>query len=175
MKTSLLAVSCAALSFLPCDALADSLTEDKIRAFLDQSTLLTHQDNDMSDEQIADYLDDHVDDRGVFKSTIMYDIPGYPPQMRDVALNKSDFIKNIIDGRKTMENYTSSVTLKHADIQGNKATIRTETIESGIAPMNDTDRAAFDGRSSCNQTLYENGGDIVLSSAACETIITFKE
>lgn len=156
-------------------ALAEPLTEKRIQDFLDKSTSLTHANNNMSDDQIADFLDTHIDRKGAFKSTLMYDIPGYPPQMRDVSLSKKDFIANILQGRKTMENYTSSVTLKHADIRGDKATIRTETHESGIAPMNETDRAPFEGRSSCNQTLHDNGGDIILSSAVCETIITFKE
>lgn len=175
MKYSLLAVSFAALSLLPGAAFADALTEEKIQAFLDKTTSLSQPDNGMSDQQIVDYLDDHIDRKGTFSSTLMYDIPGYPSQMRNLTLNKADFIKNIIEGRKTMENYQSTVTLKSAAIRGNKATIKTETVESGVAPMNETDRAAFEGRSSCNQTLYENGGEIILSSAACETIITFKE
>lgn len=170
-----LSLSFLALLATSSAARAEPLTEQRIQNFLDKSTSLTHANNGMSDDQIADFLDTHIDRKGAFKSTLMYDIPGYPPQMRDIVLNKKDFIANILQGRKTMENYTSSVTLKHADIQGNKATIRTETHESGIAPMNETDRAPFEGRSSCNQTLHDNGGDIILSSAVCETIITFKE
>lgn len=166
----------AALVLTPStSAQAQSLSEASIQAFLNETTRLTHLDNGMNDEQITAYLEAHIGSKGKFESKIMYDIPSYPPQMRQISLNKKDFIKNVIEGRKTMQNYTSSVTLKTATINGNAATIQTTTRESGIAPVEGQGTAPFEGISNCNQTLIQDGGNIILTSASCETIITFKE
>lgn len=174
MKNSLLAVSCATLSLFCAPAFAEALTEKSIQAFIDKSTSLSHQNNGMTDDQITDFLDDHVARGAVFTSQIMYDIPGQPAQMRQLVLNKSDFIKQTIEGRNTMQDYTSSVILKKTDINGDQANIVIETTDSGRAPMNGT-AVNFEGKSSCNQVLKEDGGTIVVMSAACETIISFKE
>lgn len=153
---------------------ADGLTEAKIQAFIDKSTSLSHRNNGMTDNQITDFLDDHIARGAVFTSQIMYDIPGQPAQVRQLVLNKSDFIKQTIEGRNTMQDYTSSVILKKADIKGAQANITIETSDSGRAPMNGTP-VMFEGKSSCNQVLKEDGGTIIVVSAACETIISFKE
>lgn len=175
MKLFLFAACAASLLTVTSPARADSMTEDSIRAFLDETTRLTHADNGMNDEEITAYLEKHIGDTGRFNSQILYDIPGYPPQTRQVSLDKKDFIKNVVEGRKTMQGYTSSVTLKKADITGSNAAIETTTRESGIAPVDGQGTAPFEGISTCNQTLQQNGGAIVITSAACETIITFKE
>ncbi len=155
---------------------AEALTEARIKAFLDQSIALMQAGSGVTDEQLEKFFDDHVARKAMFKSTIMYDIPGYPPQMRNVALNKTDYIKNILDGRRTMKDFSSSVTLKKADIKGDTATIKTDGTESGSAPMEGAENPVpFEGRSSCNQIVKDDGGTVVLVSAACETIITFKE
>ncbi len=157
-------------------ARAEALSEARIKAFFDESIALMQAGNTATDEQVEKFFDDHVARKAMFKSTIMYDIPGYPPQMRNVALNKTDYIKNILDGRRTMKDFSSSVTLKKADIKGDTATVKTDGTESGSAPMEGAENLVpFEGRSSCNQIIKDDGGTVVLVSAACETIITFKE
>lgn len=174
-KLVLLTACAASVLSVSLPARADTLTEASIKAFLDQTTRLTHQNNGMSKEQIITFLETHIGKKGRFQSQIMYDIPGHPPQTRAVSLSKQEFIQNVVQGRDTMQNYTSSVELRNADIKGKKATIETTTRESGVAPVEGQGVAPFEGVSSCRQTLEQDGSNIVLTSAACETIISFQE
>jgi hypothetical protein len=173
-RKQFLVLGCAALAltFTAAPVRAETMTEESIKAFLDETTRLTHADSGMSDKDVEEFLDDHIAGNGTFSATIMYDVPGEPTQMRQASLNKTDYIKNVVEGRKLMQNYTSTVSLEKADIMGNRANIKTNTRESGVAPQADGKMAPFEGQSSCNQILRQNKDDIVIASAACETIIT---
>ena len=172
MKTLLLATAC--LFLIPVNAHAADMTEDSIRAFLEETTRLTHANNGMSDDDIVAFLNTHIADNGRFKSKLLYSINGQTAEPRDVMLDKEGFINNVMQGRNTMQNYTSSVLLKKADIHGNSAAILTTTEESGLAPMEGNVMVPFTGISNCQQSLREKGGKIVLAAASCETVITFK-
>ncbi|MCB1530988.1 MAG: hypothetical protein H6853_04470 [Rhodospirillales bacterium] len=154
------------------------LTEDSIQAFVDDSAALTDPDNGMSDEDIRSFLDTHLKADGAYKSVITYEIPGYPPQARQVSLNKEDFIQNVIEGRNALEDYAADVRINSTEIEkdGQQANIRTRTTETGRMPFQDGAMVPFEGTSICTQGLSLNPqGQVVLSTADCRTTITILE
>lgn len=157
---------------------ASALTEESIQTFVDDSAALTDQNNGMSDEDIRSFLDTHLKAEGEYKSIITYEIPGYPPQARQVALNKEDFIRNVIEGRNTLEDYEADVRLNSTEIEkdGQTAKIKTSTTETGRMPFQDGAMVPFEGTSTCTQDLFLNPqAQIILSTANCQTTLTLFE
>lgn len=173
----LLSLSCAALTGLSgtTAAHAGGLTKQTIQEFLDQTTALTHEDTGMSDEAVTDFLNTHLSPSGAYASNVTFSFPGFPPQTKALSLNKETFIDNVLQGRQAMRNYSSSVSLTDTKIKKTTADIQTVTIESGYAPMPDGSYAAFEGKSTCDQTLeLESNDTIILVSALCETTLTYQ-
>lgn len=153
------------------------LTARNIKSFIQETTELTHQGNGLDEEGVRDYLDTHLYDRGSFRSLITYEVPGHQAQQQQMGLNKKKFIKNVIQGREALENYTSSVELMDHEIADDGQTAKIQTVgeESGLMPMQEGQMAAFEGRSECTQHLKIEENTIILISANCETVFTFLE
>ena len=177
MIKQLLIGTCCAVFFTGTAQAAEKLTKQSIEAFIEQTTKLTHADSGLSDEEAQDFLNQHLDDSGIYKSVITYDIPGFPPTPQELSLTKQDFIDNVITGRDSMEKYDSSVKVTKTEItkDGQYAIIMTKTSEKGITPVSPEEKLPFDGVSLCKQHLKIGEEDrIILVSAECETQMSFE-
>lgn len=166
----------AAFSFLSVPALAqDKLTEDNIKAFLKESTDLTHPNSPLSEADVTAYLGKHLNDDGAYVSSVLYEIPGQPATPKNFTLNKQQFIDNVLMGRKQMKNYDSDVKLYAHDItdDGQSASIETISNEHGDMPINPEETMPFEGTTVCKQNLSMTDGIIKLDRADCEARIGF--
>ena len=157
------------------------LNKDIITEFIHKTSDMTSGANlEMSSEDIVEFLEIHLDKKARFKSTMKYNIPGYPAQETSMSLDKEDFIKSIQDGAQSMEDYENEIRIKMIKIakNGKKATVQTEGFETGIMPVSTdgvtTQNVPIEGRSSCNQIIsLGKKGVIQMYSAQCTTEITF--
>lgn len=178
-----LLVFISGLSLLPCGAYAQkvrALTEDNVTAFINQTTSVTSgQENGMSIDEIKEYLDKHLEKKSRFRSTIRYNVPGYPSQQASLSLQKQEFIDNVEKGSQTLQNYDTTVEIKNIQISRDKskATVQTASMEKGTMPVpgenGGTDMVPVEGSSTCNQVIMLNNGVIQMYSAQCVTDISF--
>ena len=178
MKKGLFAAaSVAILLFLSPAHAQPPLTKDSIQSFLNETTSLTHADSGKSDDDVRSFLAFHLSEDGRYESSILYEIPGYPPTPKIIKLNKTEFIDNVVSGRAQMKNYDSSVTLHAHTISadGKSADIETITKESGQMPIAPETYMDFQGTTVCRQSLNTQDKEIILTSADCEAQIAFTE
>lgn len=156
------------------------LTEENVTAFINKTTEITAGGvTDMSPEEIAAYLEGHIEKKARFKSTMKYNIPGYPPQETSMSLEKKDFIESVKKGAEEISDYDSEIQIESIKIssKGDKATVGTTSIEHGMMPMSldgvSTQMIPVDGSSSCTQILTLEKGVIQMFGANCVTVINF--
>lgn len=148
------------------------MSDGKIRAFIDETTLISNPDNGKSESAVRRYLEQHLADDGVYKGTVTYNIPGYPAQSKQMEVNKNDYIQNVLSGREAIEDYQSSVDVHTANIDrsGKKATVSITTDETGRMMMEDA-MVGFEGASTCVQELAMEGNTIVIATATCDSTV----
>lgn len=184
LKTFLLISCLTATSFAVSPARAtekiDTLTEENVRAFIEKTTELTAGKNsEMTADEIADYLDAHIEKRARFKSTMKYNIPGYPQQETALNLEKRDFMDNVKKGTESVTDYESAIEIDSIQIssKGDKATVTTTSTESGMMPLSvdgtTTDIVPIEGSSNCTQILTLEDGVIQMYGANCVTVVNF--
>lgn len=156
------------------------LTDQNITDFILKTTEITTGRNaELSTEQITDYLDQHVEKGARFKSTMKYNIPGYPAQETSMSLDKTDFIESVKKGAENVADYANEIKIESIKIstKGDKATVGTTSTESGMMPMSvdgvTSQMVPVDGSSSCTQILTLEKGVIQMYGAQCVTIINF--
>lgn len=160
-----------------------SLTEDNVRTFIERTTEITgRKDSSMTTEEVLQYLQDHLDDDGRFKSILTYKVPDYPTQKNDMSLNKDQFIQSIVDGEKTLSSYDSTVKIKRVKISSDAkaATVETSSHETGVMSLQGeeggTEQIPIAGDSDCTQILKLSAeGVIRMFNADCKTEITFQQ
>ena len=155
-------------------ASTERLTPSSIQNFLNESSRMTNPESGYSKKEIREFLDNHIASRADFITNIIYDIEGYPPQMRKMELSKKAFIQNVTDSVGKMQDYSSFSKLIQHDITGagRKADIVVVTGEKGFMPVEGT-MVPFDGKTRCSQILsWKTPHGIVIESANCETILT---
>jgi len=170
-----LALLCLAVPAAAQDKVGN-LTPKTVEKFILSMTNKTKPGGRLNDERVMQYLTMHLFDLGRFSSNITFRIPGHEEQVRTVALDKADFIKNVIAGRQTMRNHTSEVAVRDVVIatNGNEATFKTRTIEKGEMPI-EGDYVAFNGETACDQALALDGNIPIILSADCKSILIFQE
>jgi DNA-binding transcriptional MerR regulator len=171
------------LSLLPSGAHAQkvrALSEQNVTDFINQTTDITSgRQTGMSMDEIKQYLDKHLEKKSRFRSTIRYNVPGYPSQQGAISLQKEDFIDSVEKGAKTMQNYDTTVEIKSIQISRDKtkATVQTVSTEKGTMPMpaenGQTEDVPMEGSSTCNQVIMLSDGVIQMYSAQCVTDISF--
>jgi hypothetical protein len=159
---------------------AKKLTERDVRDFIIKTTKITNGDNRrISQEEVREYLGNHLHKEGFFKSIISYNIPGFPTQNNTLSLNKDQFTDSILNGQQTLEDYRTEVNVKNIRISkdGEKATVTTISREQGEMPVpgegGDTELISVEGQSTCSQILLLNDEYIQMYSANCRTDINF--
>ncbi len=162
-----------------------SLSEDNVREFIETTTdITTKNESEYSQKKILKYLENHVDKRARFKSIISYRIPGFPPQVTEMVLNKKDFIEDMKEGAKTLDDYNTEVEIQSINIAPNKqqAIVITTSLENGSMAVSsgghqqgETINMPVEGTSQCTQTISLNKktGLIQMYNAVCTTDISF--
>lgn len=155
----------------------DTLTDGNIRFFIEDISKITSGNLGQSPERITTFLNRHLHKHARFKSTLKYNIPGFPPQATALALNKDEFIENIEAGSKALDNYQNDVRIVEIKISSDKrkATVFTEGYETGT--MNAQGQAIpVQGNSNCHQiVMLSKKGVIQMYNANCETTISFQD
>ncbi len=161
-----------------------ALNERNIRAFLEEvSAISTGQRPDLLDDDVANYFNNHVSDKAVFKSKMHYDIPNFPSQATEMKLNKEEYIGTILQGRFMMEDYQSNIEIRDLKIGGGgkNATFTSVITEKGRMPFpkdpkkpNDVEMIPIEGQSTCRQRLIVSFNNFIqMARAECETDISF--
>lgn len=161
-----------------------ALNESNIDHFLKEvRDISTGQRPDLSDEDVADYLNNHVADKSLFSSTIHYEIPGFPNQDSTMELNKEDYIGSIIQGRFLLEDYHATIEVRNLKIGhgGKNASFTSVTKERGKMPWikdpdhkNDIEMIPIQGESTCEQKLAVSFNHFIqMVRAECTSSISF--
>lgn len=153
-----------------------TLTPAKIRDFIDNMTEKTKPGGRLNDGAVTDYLNAHLADDGQYNSYLTFRIPGFDDQMQEVAVDKQQFIQNILSGRSTMRAYDSSVKVTTVEVAKDKktASITTLTREEGEMPVPEGKYVPFSGQSECQQNIILNGNTPQIASASCSSLIEVK-
>ena len=161
-----------------------SLNENNIRAFLQEvSEISTGQRSEMLDDDVINYFNNHMSDKGLFKSKMSYDIPGFPMQENEMSLNKEEYISMVANGRYVMQDYIVDIDIQNLKIgSGAKsATFKSITTEKGKMPFprdpkkpNDVEIVPIEGVSICEQRLIVSINNFIqMAKAECNTTISF--
>jgi len=153
-----------------------SLSEEDVKAFIEETVDITSgKRKDISDFDLEDYLETHLDEESYFKSTMRYIMPGHPPQESELKLNKEDYISSIKGGSQALSEHKTKVRVKDIKISKSKrsATVTTETREKGEMPI-EGQMVPINGVSSCKQIIRLSDDDVIqMYNALCETEIEF--
>ena len=159
-----------------------ALTKSNITDFIQRTSDITSGAmQDMSTEDIVEYLENHLDQKARFKSLIKYNVPGHPPQETALSMNKTEFIESVKAGVQTVSEYETTIEVHSVKISKDKtkATVRTTGVEKGVMAMSangtSSESIPIEGSSACTQTLSLNkDGVIQMYNANCETTISFQ-
>ncbi len=150
-----------------------NLTPLKIRAFIASMTDKTRPGSKLTDEEVKAYLNTHLMDGGTYRITVTYRMTGHPDQTQEMNLDKAKFIENVIGSRSAMQEYTSSINVDDINVGKDKrsASIKTQTREKGLMPVNADGYVPFKGQSDCTQDIRLNGETPVIAAATCQSVI----
>ena len=159
------------------------LTESNITEFIETTSSLTSGYGiEIEESDLQQYLETHLDEEARFKSTVQFNIPGFPPQKKSLSLDKKDFMTQVAEGTKSIEHYENKVKVEKVRISkdGTKATVETSGFEEGFMPVSldgaTTQDVPIEGVSECLQIIkLSDKGVIQMYSANCTTNIQFKE
>lgn len=155
------------------------LTEEIVSNFIVHTTEITKSDRKIN--VIKSYLDRHLDDDARFKSSMTYNIPGFPPKQSTLALDKDDYINSIEESKESLGDYSSAVQVDEIKISTDKrtATVFTTGAEEGVIEVPNggtTERIPINGFSKCMQIVRLSKKNILqLYSANCETVMNFSQ
>lgn len=160
----------------------ETLTKKNVKAFIEDTTDITTTNTQaLSPEKIQAYLDTHLDKKARFKSVMKYNMPGMPPQEAALSLDKEEFMKSVVQGAETVDDYDTLVEIKNIKIasDGKKAFVKTQNTEYATMPVptetGDVENVPMEGVSECTQILLLKRGVIKMYDANCVTNIEFLE
>ncbi len=159
----------------------DHLTEDNITDFIQRTTEISSgQNSDLSQSEITAYLQAHLHKKVRFKSTMRYNIPGFPSKNSSMSLGKKEYIESLQQGANALSDYETNIEIQDIKFSTDKmkATVFTTSTESGTMPVNGAEGQGsidipIDGESSCTQILTLKKGIIQIYNATCTTTISF--
>lgn len=161
----------------------EKLTRNNIKEFIKETTALTSgQKKDVSNDEIAFYLENHLDPDARFKSVVTFAMPGFPAQERELSVNKEEFIEQTLSGEKALGDYKNKIRVGSIKIakNGRRASVKTTGIETGTMAIPNAEGGSEDvpveGVSSCDQILkLSDSGNIQMYNANCKTTIEFEQ
>lgn len=172
-----------ALLFMPFEAMAAKkrLSEDSVAEFITKTAaIMSGHVGDMSDRQIVNYLDRHLEKDARFKSILQYNTPGFPSQETAMSFGKEAFIDNIKDGQKKVNDFESKIEILSISLSKDrkKAIVKTRSMEEAMLPIpmgnGETQTVPVEGDALCDQIITINKrGVLQMFSASCMTTINF--
>ena len=161
----------------------NKLSETKVTAFIQDTSIMTSQQgSDRNDADVMTYLEQHIDKKARFKSSVTFIMPGMPAQTKELSLEKRDYIEHVLQGAQDVDHYNSEVEVEKVSIARNKktASVTTTTVETGLmrvpTPDGGSQEVAIEGISKCFQILkLGKNGYIQMYSANCTTKMQFAE
>ncbi len=153
------------------------LTDESISQFIHEAADITSGDREGVDPMgITEYLMQHIDDEGVFKSTIQIDMPQVRQKEQKLELNKKDYIGHVIEGLKSMKDHEETTRIESIEIANGatKARVVTSSAERGAVPVDGEDGPAtmqVRGITYCEQELVLKEKIIKMAGAVCSTNI----
>lgn len=173
----LVSIAFAGGVFAASTAHAQTMTEDTIKTFLDETQAITEQDNGKSDEEIRAFLEEHLNEKGIFRSTVTYRAPDTEPGTQKMTMTREQYIGNVLQGRLALTEYSSTTALQNVELRdgGKSAKIQTQTREKGSMPMPEAPQPVpFIGVSDCTQFLEFNESQTIrIFSIECVTTTEF--
>lgn len=159
----------------------DSLTEKDIKEFvIKTSSVMDGTAGEEGEEDVQTYLEMHLNPEGLFKSEMTYNIPGYPAQKNMMALDRTQFIESVVDGRKSMQGYKADVSIQKIEILdgGRRARVQVRSRESGTLTLQsaegEEETLPVEGISLCDQVLVlGEEGEIQILGAECRSEMSF--
>lgn len=158
------------------------LTEDSIKEFIKTTTdISSGHTEDMDEGDIEAYLEKHLHKKARFKSSIKYNIPGFPTQQTSMSLKKHEYIDGINKGSEALSDYQNEITIEKIKISKDKkrATVQTSGVEEGTMPValssgQGKEFVPITGTSNCNQIIKLEDDVIQMYSAICNTVVNFQ-
>jgi hypothetical protein len=181
---------CAVIAscFVAAPALAQQrvskLNERVVEKFIQKTADITKgKSGEIMDPAVIEkYLNDHLHEDARFKTTMTYNIPGYPSQESSLSLNKEDFINSVKEGAGTVQSYDNDIKINSITISNDEkaATVSTTSSETGTIQIGDGTGGAQDvpmiGVSNCTQILKLNKKRVLqMYNAVCKTEIQFEQ
>ena len=167
---------------------ASTLTNSRVKAFLENSTQLLSQGGPKG-EAAKTFLRQHVAEEGMFQAEVTTYLPGQPPQTQMLNLGKAELIEKFSMGMNLLQDYSAKLKIMDIEIGPQKRSARahTMTLEQGKLPLpaglfqpgegagagaEDGDASRLHGTSSCWQTVSLNAADVMqLKQAMCRVEI----
>lgn len=160
------------------------LTEQNLLSFLQEvQDIATGKRVEMADDEVIDYMNNHIADKAEFKSIVRYEVPGFPNKDIEMKIGKPEYINTIVKGRYTLQDYNTAVTLDDLKIENNgkRATFTSITDEQGLMPFpkdknnpDDIEILPIKGTTKCAQVMIVSFNNFIqMATANCRTIISF--
>lgn len=160
----------------------EELTEANIRHFVED---ITNKANDMrassmAAEDMSEFFAAHLHPNAFFKSSVSYDIPGFPQQENKLTYDKEQYINSLVHTKDMVKDFQADVSIQNIKISSDKtkATLKTVTNETAtmIVPQSGmTEYVPMNGYSSCDQILMLSAASIIqIYSANCKTEMSFE-
>lgn len=173
-----------AMSFAPQPSHAQQvkkLNKKNITEFIEKTTDIASGNSLENVEEIQEFLTIHLHEKARFKSSMKFNIPGFPTQETALTLNKEDFIEHARQGASALSDYQNEITIKSIKISKDKrkATVQTISQESGMMDIDDgtgnAQQVPVEGSSSCQQIIMLNNKNYIqMYQANCKTEIFFQ-
>jgi hypothetical protein len=157
------------------------LTDNNIREFVMDVTRKANEAKQgyYSHDELSSFFNKHLHPRAFFKSSMRYNIPGYPSQESSLTLDKDEYRDSILKSEDMVSDYDADVKVSFIKISKDKrkATVKTISHENATiqVPHSGNNQAVpLTGKSTCDQILMINANDVIqIYSANCKTVMSF--
>lgn len=166
------------------EKMQQELTRNNVESFIyELSDITGGRKKDMDAYSVTEYLMDHLSQNGEYKTLMsisddrIRDIPE-----EEVVMNKLEYISNVLQGLKAIENHDRQLHIEQIDIRddGKQANVILTSYEEGNMPV-PNEAGSYDmfpmaGTSYCEQILTMTDKHVIqLESEDCTTDISFIE
>lgn len=156
------------------------LTERNIETFITTiQDISTGKNEEMTPDDIQEFLDHHIADKAHYQSSMTFEIPGMPAEKSDVTMSKEQYINALLEGLPTMQSYDTDIEINTLDItsSGRVADLTTTTTENGQLPWGENEDGEprlvpVKGVSECEQKIVISlSNQMQMAKAICTTVI----
>ena len=177
-----LILACA-LSFPAQAKKVKKLTDNNVKTFIETMIDMTEPDANQSysPQEINTYLGTHIADTARYQSTVLFAIPGFPPESNELSVSKKDYIQQIVNSKDVIKNHEAQTTIHSITVSrsGKAAIVETHSEETGLMtlPSEEINQTVeIDGITKCSQRIQLSRKGIIQSNGAtCKTEISFSE